>query len=130
MLLYSSKVDHRDGTAIKSQWSIPLEDEEQAFVRSCGEGWIVGDHGWGLHLVEELPTFLGFGSRRRGRDGVQLFIARFDEGTAREWHGYPADPQFNNQDIPTEPVLSHWVSRAYITLAQKRRIMKAQPCVL
>ena len=127
---YLEKGDHRDGTAIKSQWVITFVQEQQAFQLSRNAGWSPGPRGWGLHLAGAQPQYLGRGARAQQRHGVDLFIARFDEGNPNVWHGCPSDPQINNQDVPPDAVLQDWVAQQYISRPQQRRIMRCQRCTL
>lgn len=130
-ITYIHKEDHRNARATqKSQWSIERTEELISFDITYNSNWLGGNCGWGLHITQEKIFYLGYGAKQRGRDMIELFIARFDEGNPDIWHGCPADPQVHNQDIPPNEILAQWVERRFINNAQRRKIMKGQPCAI
>lgn len=122
---YTHKTDHRNQSHQKSQWTISRNDELNCFHLMCENNWYKINCGWGMHLVRDLPTYLGVGVKRER----QLFIAKFVDGNINgNWHGYPADYEENSQDIPPEDILISWYSAGYIKFAKVRKIIKQQPC--
>lgn len=129
---YLSKQDHRDGTRIKSQWTISFEDEKAAFMRATTSGWISNATlRWGLHLTPSVPSALGSSAQAFGAPTRNLFIAKFVDGNANDsWHGYPADPYKNQHDIPPSTVLKLWLGLSFLRPATIRKLVKGQLCAL
>lgn len=127
---YIFKRDHRNGASSKSQWTISKCDEHESFQLARSRDWCGLGLGWSLHLAGAKAQCLGAGARAKGRHDVQLFIARFVSGTVNDWHGYPADPQIHNQDIPPAALLERWAEAALITPVMMRRTLRGQKCQL
>jgi hypothetical protein len=125
---YIHKMDHRDGTGNKSQWSISQQQERNCFLRMHDSAWFLVNKGWGLHLVKKKPEYLGY----RANSVQLLFIAKFVDGNNNSiWHGYPADHiRFPDRDIPIEYILLDWRNLGYLSNAKMRKIMKGQRCNL
>jgi hypothetical protein len=128
---YSSKADHRDGTTIKSQWTISHTDETTSFDLATCENWSSSaTTRWGLHLGP-APGNLGRSAFIFGTPTRDLFIAKFIDGNANDsWHGYPADPYRNQHDLPPSNVLRAWNSPIYLRPALIRKLVKGQLCTL
>ena len=126
-IIYSIHSHHRNGNKNKSQWEITDEEEVSCFSNSFEKDWgSVEANFWGLYISDNKIYYLG-----RSSNKTQLFIAKFvvgSVGNIQEWHGYPADPQQNNQDIPEDFILDKWIEEELINLAKKRKILKGQPC--
>ena len=125
MTIYSHDPQHRNQTPGKSQWSISRQDESACFAVAHSMGWIDGEKGWGLHCLNGALQYLGFGQDHTTR----VFMAKF-VGHQDTWHGYPADHQRNQQDIPSEPVRKIWLHDGVLTAPKIRKITKGQPCRL
>lgn len=124
---YIHKMDHRDGSHRKSQWTISEVDERSVFHRTYSKEWYDGTIGWGLHFTQNAILELGTGVNRIRR----LFVAKFVDGNARgEWHGYPADYLANQQDAPDEVYLMAWCEKGYMSRAKMRKILQRKPCNL
>jgi hypothetical protein len=124
---YCIHPDHRNGNPNKSQWTITEEEERAAFVRAVEHEWLLQNRGWGLHLHQEQPQYLG---TSKGQ-AAALFVAKFvSSGAQVSWHGYPADHQRNIQDIPESKVLKSWIDLRLLALPKIRKLMKGQPCSL
>lgn len=129
---YVSKVDHRDNTARKSQWTITFNDEKNCYDHAAASNWIEPPTiGWGLHIgANGVPSHLGISAAIHG-EHRQLFIAKFIDGNGNDvWHGYPADPYRNSQDIPPERVLGLWVQGTLLRPAIARKLNRGQKCDL
>ena len=125
--MYVVNPHHRNGNVKKSQWTISEADEIKCFDLAKGQGWVLGDRGWGLHVSRKRPTWLGVA---RDRD-TQLFIAKFvGSSSGAEWHGYPADYRHNHHDIPEGEILRSWLSVSGLSPAKVRKIARGQPCNL
>lgn len=126
-VLYVPHPDHRNGTALKSQWTISTADEHRCFDQARTAAWLDTTRGWGLHRPEGEPTYLGVGVDRRRR----LFVAKFVRGREDEpWHGYPADTQRHPQDLPSYAVRRAWLDDGILSAVIIRRLSKGQPCAL
>jgi len=125
--MYVINVHHRNGNIRKSQWTISEPEELSCFDNCQLKGWYEGPKGWGLHVVEEMPDWLGVAANATS----QLFIAKFvaDE-QCMQWHGYPADYRRNHHDIPIDKVLRLWLVQSVLPRAKVRKIAKGQPCNL
>jgi hypothetical protein len=62
---YICHPDHRNTTPNKSQWRIVVEDERQCFATSRDRDWLDPAVGWGLHLIDEVPNYLGVAQDHR-----------------------------------------------------------------
>lgn len=100
--------------------------EEASFNRSWAEGWLLDECGWGLHIVNGGPDWLGTAQDHESR----VFIAKFVGQLDSDWHGYPADHVRNPQDIPHENVLGSWLDDELMSAAKVRKVMRGQRCSL
>jgi len=123
---YLSHLPHRNKNPEKSQWTISIDEEVSIFRASENNQWLFATHGWGLNIRNNYPQNLGF-----SKDGnYTLFIAKFVGADSINWHGYPADHQTKNQDIPDEIILSAWITLSILPRAKIRKIAKGQKCNL
>lgn len=117
---------HRDKRPDKSQWTIIPDEEFSCFVKA-----IHLDDSFGLYLKDNLPHFLGkrkLKAIQEGKDDSELYIARFvHDDACKVWHGYPADGELGDQDIPSSYYLKQWKAKGYFSAAQLRRIQKGRP---
>jgi hypothetical protein len=98
----------------------------ESFDRSVSRGWLLADSGWGLHIPDSTPDWLGVAQDHTTR----VFIAKFVGQSAGVWHGYPADHVKNARDVPHEDVLSAWLKAELLAPAKARKILRGQPCNL
>ncbi len=116
---------HRDNRPDKSQWTIIPDEEFECFVKA-----IIKDKTFGLYLKDEKPHVLGkrkLKAIREGKDDADLYIARFvHDNACKVWHGYPADSELGDQDIPSSYYLKQWKAHGYFTPAQLRKIQKGK----
>ena len=113
---------HRNGTPGKSQWTIAAHDEQRSFDRCVEEGWYRQNTGWGLHLHDGKPDWLGVTRDHR----TPSFIAKF-VGADGTWHGYPADVT-HSKDVPSEVVIGAWLDQNLLSRAKGRKVIRGQPC--
>lgn len=123
--------DHRNGTQGKSQWTIDQDEEFNCVTNAIANSTLslAETFGWGLHLVNGLPEYLGVGANH----GSQVFVAKFKchDGVApRQWHGYPADHAARDQDIPPSKVLLAWRNAGFLTKAKASKILLGKRCSL
>jgi len=112
----------------KSYWTITTAEEVAIFSAAHTNNWQGKDGKWGLHLPNQVISYLGV-----AQDHIRkVFIARFvcNTGQNTMWHGYPADPESNTQDIPPEQILSEWNTLGYIKPKQMRLLIRGQRCDL
>lgn len=124
---YAGKADHRDGTRIKSQWTIPVDDERASFTLGIDSGWVNGQSAWGLHLRDGVADYLGLSAVIPG-PSVKLPIAFFQLATT--CHGYPSDPKRSVREIPPEEVKSDWLSKGYLRSTVVRKLGRGLTCKL
>ena len=118
---------HRNRTPRKSQWTINETAELGSFQMALNQNWLLPQEGWGLHFENGNPAYLGLAQDHTTR----VFVAKFvDRGNRNTWHGYPADHQKNNQDIPTVEILDKWLNRKVLPAPKIRKLAKGQPCGL
>lgn len=123
---YSPNPVHRNRTPGKSQWRIQVSDEIRSFELCVESAWYRGGAGWGLHIQNGRPAWLGV-----TRDHVTLvFLAKFVASPTGEWHGYPADHVRNNRDIPQEFITRSWLDSELLTRPTIRKIVRGQRCSL
>jgi len=126
-IIYRVHPHHRNRTPGKSQWTISENQERDVFVNSRRQNWLLGDLGWGLHIVAKRVAYLGVASN----PNRQLFVAKFvSSNRGQAWHGYPADHQRYTQDIPAEPVLHSWLTSGLLPPQKIAKIQKGKPCNL
>lgn len=116
---------HRSGALGKSQWRILVSEEISCFDRARAAGWLDVDVGWGLHVLNGTPAYVGVARDHETR----VFVAKFT-GSLRVWHGYPADHRQSCGDIPTEHVLGRWMRDGLLGRAKVRKLTRGQPCRL
>ena len=124
---YLSKQDHRDGTAIKSQWCISDDQEYASFALGINSGWVVHQSAWGLHLVNNVADYLGRAAVNPGPD-TPLFVSFFQ--LANPCHGYPSDPKRSTREVPPKEVQSDWLAKRYLRPAVVRKIGRGLTCKL
>ncbi|MBS1963098.1 MAG: hypothetical protein JST04_12860 [Bdellovibrionales bacterium] len=118
---------HRNGMAGKSQWSIAINEEVECFRDAVHGQWFFQGDGWGLHRILGQAAHLGVAKDRR----TKLFLAKFVNKTSQTvWHGYPADHQNNQQDIPAVEVQRIWLESQILPPPKIRKIARGQPCSL
>ena len=83
--------------------------------------------GWGLHLPENSPQYLGYAQDHVTRVFVAKFVA---DNQGNPWHGFPADHRRCVHDIPGEGVLKSWIDNALLTPAKARKLARGQRCNL
>jgi len=127
---YIHKIDHRNGSSEKSQWTISEPIERQCFHRAY-TSWRCTKHTcWGLHFESSKVAYLGV-SKSSAAIARNLFIAKFgDSNENSKWHGYPADHVLNQQDIPPEDVLAMWLQTQHLRPAAIRKLSRGQKCKL
>lgn len=124
---YTIHPDHRNCCPSKSQWTISEVTEKNIFLDALGRQWIQGVHGWGLLLTHGNLSYVGVSSDRKRK----LFVARFIDGaSSHNWHGYPADHQRCQRDIPSTSVLNDWLQSGILPAPKIRKLMRGQPCNL
>lgn len=131
-ITYLHKMDHRDQSEKKSQWSISMDEERQCFTSAISFNWILLEcNCWGLHLKNGKATYLGTTAKNEPKLR-QLFIAKFIDGNKdNKWHGYPADPcNEKQQDIPPDFIRKSWLERQYLRPQTVRKISRGQKCEL
>ena len=118
---------HRNGTPSKSQWTISAQQEIASFSYAHAQSWVCANCAWGLHFVNQNISYLGTAQDHATR----VFIAKFvNDINHNNWHGYPADHQINQQDIPDEPILLLWLSQRILPKAKIKKIASGKPCRL
>ncbi len=126
-ITYCHHPHHRNNNPNKSQWTINTNQEASCFKSSYTNNWYVNSNAWGLHYLGEGISYLGVGEDRNKK----LFLAKFKkEPNKNFWHGYPADYQRNNQDLPDNDILNIWKSNNILTKAQISKIIQGKPCKL
>lgn len=130
-VLYIHKIDHRNNSPEKSQWSIDESEERTCFKTSlkCDLNKPLYSS-WGLYLNNNKAEYLGTTAQREPEQ-YQLFIAKFvDSNKNNKWHGYPANPSGKPQDIPPDDVLNDWLKKEYLRRALIRKITQGKKCKL
>ncbi|MGF1629500.1 MAG: hypothetical protein ACFCUT_08525 [Kiloniellaceae bacterium] len=122
---YSHKPDHRDWTRGKSQWQIDLSAECSIFTDAMTHRWRSGKFAWGLFRQTEKVRYLGVDRDHE----TAVFIARFDEHSPDQWHGYPVNHK-QCQQRPPEGVLFDWMTKKFLSAPKVRKIASGQRCAI
>ncbi len=125
--LYEVKKDHRDKTAIKSQWTIPVASEYAVFEGTVTHSWQHNGQGWGLHLVDGVVSKLGDSAKAHGKVH-DLYVAFFV--FAAVCHGYPSDPVRSTREVPPAVVLKDWQDQELLRPQALRKIGRGLRCKL
>lgn len=129
---YVVNIQHRDGNPNKSQWSIPVADEQASFVLAHSRGWLLTDNGWSYHVRNDVVDYLGYAVPHRGipiEHRRKLLLAKFvASGTPLVWHGYPADPQNNRHDVPDIAIRRQWLMEDVLPPQFVRKVGRQQSC--
>lgn len=129
-VFYIPHPDHRNRTREKSQWTIEIAEELDCFRRSIELNKHQQLGAWGLHLVDDMPAYLGVYKVQSGRPREPLFLAKFvDGGGTDQWHGYPVDHR-DPSDKPTPDILNYWYRSGLLKGSKIRKITQGQPCKL
>lgn len=124
---YIPNLKHRNNSPGQSQWRIPEREELASFEDAWTSGCCTADAGWGLHVAQGCPEYLGVLEDH----ATESFIAKFVADSAHgQWHGYPADHRKKRQDVPTEGVRMIWLAQRLLPLPKIRKIGKQQRCTL
>lgn len=127
VIIYTPNPQHRNGNPKKSQWIIIEREEVECFRMAYDKGWKNEGHVWGLYYKQNKIDYLGEGTDR----SIRLFIAKFRNDLSHNtWHGYPADHQRHQQDIPDVSILHNWITNKVLAKAKIRKIGAGQPCSL
>lgn len=125
-VVYTISKKHRGENKSKSNWTIPKPEEVTLFTDALKKGYEEECFAWNLLLDGEAICEVG-----RSSEGLELKLAKFvDANKKDQWHGYPANYQKNNQDIPPYNVLKLWMNSKLISAATMAKIRKGQPCNL
>lgn len=122
---YVVKLDHRDKSPAKSQWTITIQQEHSTFGSSVVNSWLQGGHGWGLHVVHGAVHKLGESARSYG-EAYDLFVGFFE--ISHVCHGYPSDPLRSSREIPPEGVRNDWLQQGLLRPAAIRKIGRGLRC--
>lgn len=129
-IFYIHKLDHRNSSVVKSQWIISDLAERTCFQQAYDSCRSTTNICWGLHFDNNKVAYLGK-SKSSAAEIRNLFIAKFiDSNENSRWHGYPADPFLNRQDLPPEVILQFWLQSRYLHPATIRKLSKGQKCKL
>ncbi len=124
---YTIKLDHRNKSKEKSQWTISHQDEVKVFINAYTRNWIYKDNAWGVFFDNRNINYLGVAQDHF----TQVFIAKFVNDTNQtDWHGYPADYQLHSQDIPDEAILNDWLIHNVLPKSKINKIARGKPCKL
>lgn len=102
-------------------------EEIESFRDASKQGWLDGARGWGLHIIEGRPQYLGVDELGES----ELFMARFRDGDGNnKWHGYPLDHVRRPEDCPPDWLRKVWIKMQLLTKPKLARICKRKPCPL
>lgn len=125
-VVYTISKKHRGKNKNKSYWTISKPEEVVLFADALRKGYEEDCLAWNLLMDGGTVCVLGCSP-----DGLMLKMAKFvDADEKDQWHGYPANYQKNNQDIPPYKVLLSWMNAKFISVATLAKIRKGQPCNL
>lgn len=122
---YEVKADHRDRTAIKSQWTIPVSGEHAVLEGTVANSWTQDSQGWGLHLENGVVSKLGESAKAHGKV-YDLYVAFFV--FAPVCHGYPSDPVRSTRELPPASVLKDWQDQELLRPQALRKMGRGLRC--
>lgn len=124
---YTFNLVHRNKTTGKSQWQIVNTEELLCFVHSQKRLWVRGTDAWGLYFTDERVDYLG-----TAQDHVtRVFVAKFvNDPSHNNWHGYPADHQNNNHDVPEPEIIKNWLDEGILSETKLKKLQRMKPCTL
>lgn len=122
---YVVKSDHRDGTPVKSQWTVSVPEELSVFETCISNDWVTDSAGWGLHIPTQILEKLGESAASYGTRH-DLFVAYFSVGSPS--HGYPSDPVRSTREIPPTHILQAWLQGKHLRKATIRKMTKGMRC--
>jgi hypothetical protein len=124
---YTIKLDHRNKSKEKSQWTVSHQDEVSIFINAYNRSWVSKDNAWGVFFNNGEIDYLGVAQNRV----TKVFISKFvNDVNHNNWHGYPADHESHSQDIPDESILNDWLINNILPKAKISKIAGGRPCKL
>lgn len=128
---YIVNMQHRNAamSSKKSQWLISTYQEGYIFSETFNKGWAdkVALKGWGLHLVENVPSVLG---KSHAPSFADVKIAKFVANSQGEWHGYPVAHWISPFDKPSEAIARVWLDLLYINKPTFAKLLRGKRCSL
>ena len=104
--------------------------EMTIFDNSTQQGWCSQTTGWG-HLAEQARIVPIGESAADFGDVHPLHIAKFvDSNVSGIWHGYPADPDRLDQDVPPPEIQAAWLALGVIKTGHVRKMQRRLKCGL
>ena len=106
--------DHRTTLkADKGKWTVAEKEEEYMFLKCRRYGlfkkWKTNTHmGWNILLENNQLKIIGQGVGKMGNH-IDVKIAKFVEGNAGTWHGYPIDYRNVNESVICDNALYCWL---------------------
>jgi hypothetical protein len=128
-LPYTPNPQHRSRAfaGIKSQWTVPVNDEITCFEDATSAHWFAKDCYWGLKVNEGSILPLGTAPPP---DSCNAHFAKFVGDSHMNWHGYPVAHWISPWDRPAQSILSVWKDGGYISKVQMARIVRGKKCAL
>ncbi|WP_373072079.1 hypothetical protein [Sulfurimonas sp.] len=131
--LFKTISKHRNGLIGNiSRWTIAISDEYNCFKNALAyTGKRVNQYDslelcWGIHTSYGSLSKLG-----ENNNSTNIKFAKFTKhSNNREWHGYPADYQYNPQDVPETSFLKKLKEENYLTKAKLNKIIQGKSCNL
>jgi hypothetical protein len=121
-VFYVHNPKHRNFTPDAGRWTISEEAERLSFGTALRSGWVGENEGWGLHIENDVPTYLGV-----DRFDVHSFVAKYiDSSGSTIWHGFPKAPA----DVPGPGVLKDWLQEGTLRKKTVKLLSQGRPCSL
>lgn len=115
---YIFKSDHRDGTRIKSQWTVTTCIEMAIYTSHYNHE---GACFFGLKLNNSICEPVGNSALDLG-EVRPLFVCKYVRNQQPNYcHGYPADPELRHQDRPPMSLLLNWRTKNLINKKEMNR---------
>ena len=123
--VYQFKIDHRNNTAIKSQWILSCNIEYDIACQSIHNKFNIDNRYFNV-LSNNLILQVVGNSILKDRYREPLIICKFIK-CQNIFHGYPANHMMNQQDIPPDSVLVRMKSLNLLSDKDHKRISRGRP---
>lgn len=125
---YNLKLDHRNDSRQKSQWTISHIEEFEVFILGFKNEWTNPNQDTIWSICRNLSV-LGCESQNNIHTGSKqknLIVAKFTKDLQHIWHGYPISSYSQNDANIPIPVINAWDSCGIFPKSQFQKWKKGK----